>query len=80
MAKTVHICIDLRGALTNWHDSEWRNCVTDKGRTLTPKEVQAAFLDELAKGRRVIPFGECDNFDYQTGCKGHPVEEARKNQ
>lgn len=28
--------------------------------------------DELAKGRRVLPLGECDNFDYQTGCQGHP--------
>ena len=27
-------------------------------------------------GHRVLPFDDCDNFDYQTGCKGHPVEEG----
>jgi hypothetical protein len=67
--------IDVRGALRNFTESEWRNCVTDKdGRTLTPKEVYDEFLEELAKGHDYIPMGDCDNFDFKTGCLGHPVE------
>jgi len=27
-------------------------------------------------GRKVIPLGECDNFDYQEGCLGHPVKDG----
>lgn len=68
------MCVDLRGAITNWRGSDWRNCVTgDDGKFLTPAEVKQAFIDELVRGRKVIPFGKCDNFDYQTGCKGHPA-------
>lgn len=27
---------------------------------------------------RVIPYGNCDNFDYQTGCKWHPAAEKEE--
>lgn len=45
----------------------------DDGRSMTPDEAHDALLDELKKGREVIPLGECDNFDYAGGgCQGHP--------
>ena len=73
MSRTFHLCVSLRGALMNWSDREWRNCVTDDdGRTLTPMEVKSYFLECLAEGKRVIPIGEkCDNFDFEKGCLGH---------
>lgn len=75
----VHMCINVRGVLKNWKSSEWRDCVTDRttGRTLKPEEVHDGFLDELAQGHEVIPFGEpCKGFDYAGGgCPGHPVAE-----
>lgn len=47
------------------------------GKTLmTAKEVKAFLREQLALGRRVLPMGDCDNFDYQTGCRGHIVEDA----
>jgi hypothetical protein len=63
----------------NFKPREWRNCCTDSetGRTLTPDEVKAALLDELAKGHEVIPFnaGPCEGFDFAgKGCPGHPKE------
>jgi hypothetical protein len=71
-SRTIHSCINVRGALTNWRDSEWRNCVTDKdGKTLSPAEVKAGFLEELANGNEFIPFGDCDDFDPKKGCRGH---------
>lgn len=74
---THHLCIDLKGALMNWSDRQWRNCVTaDDGHTMTPQEVRAEFLSELAEGRKVIPAAPCDNFDYQKGCLGHPQQEV----
>ncbi len=76
--KTVHMCVSVRGALRNWKPHEWRNCCTDSktGRTLSPAEVHKCFLDELAKGHEVIPYGgPCEGFDYTGGgCPGHPVE------
>lgn len=75
-AKNFHLRIDLRGALMNWSDHEWRNCVTGKdGKTLTPVEVKRGFLDELANGNDYIPLGDCDNFDPKHGCMGHPVHD-----
>jgi len=76
--KTLHMCISVRGAITNFKPREWRNCVEDSetGRTLKPDEVFQGFLDELARGHEVIPFGKpCEGFDYSGGgCPGHPAE------
>jgi hypothetical protein len=76
----VHMCINVRGAIRNFRRREWKNCCTDSetGRTLTPDEVYEGFLDELAKGHAVIPFGKaCEGFDYSGGgCPGHAVDGA----
>lgn len=37
----------------------------------TAKQVRKMLQDELALGHEVIPMGDCDNFDWKTGCKGH---------
>lgn len=40
-------------------------------------DIRQAFLDELALGHEVVPFGKpCEGFDYKHGCPGHPVLEA----
>ena len=75
-ATTYHICQDLQGALDHWKDSHWSRVVRDSaGNFMTPARVKKAFQQFLAEGKRVIPFGECDNFDFQKGCLGHPVLE-----
>jgi len=35
------------------------------------EEFKNSLYDELAKGHEVIPMGECEGFDYKTGCPGH---------
>lgn len=68
-----HCCLDISGGIKNAR--MWRNCITVDGRLLrTEKEVRAFFREQQAMGRRVLPLGDCDNFDYQTGCLGHPAE------
>lgn len=42
----------------------------------TPKEVEILLKSKLALGYKVLPFSDCPGFDYQTGCPGHPYEEA----
>jgi len=80
MSKIVHICLSVRGAL-KWPKPEFRRAlkwVTKTGgepyRDID--ELREALMDELAQGHEVIPMGECDNFDFKTGCLGHPTEEA----
>lgn len=72
MSKIIHCCLDIRGGIRNAKDL--RGCITVDGKTLqTTKEVKNFLQGQLDMGRRVLPMGDCDNFDYQTGCKGHVV-------
>ena len=68
-----HFSLSVRGALTNWKAKQLKSLLRhDDGRTMTASEAKEALLDELSKGHEVIPMsGECDNFDFKTGCKGH---------
>ncbi|HYE29912.1 MAG TPA: hypothetical protein VEH27_00655 [Methylomirabilota bacterium] len=47
----------------------------DDGSWATPAEARAWLEENKALGRRVLPYEGCDNFDYQTGCKGHEEPE-----
>lgn len=72
--RIIHCCLDITGALKNAKD--FKGCITVDGKTLmTVKEIRDFLQAQLAMGRRVLPMGDCDNFDYQTGCKGHVVQE-----
>lgn len=75
MAKRmIHCCLDIQGGINNAKDL--RGCITVDGKRLnTTKEVREFLREQLAMGRVVLPMGDCDNFDYQIGCKGHMVEE-----
>lgn len=67
----THLCVDVRGALRQ-RAYENGGFVHPDGRPMSNDEAFDALCDELAKGRRVIRLGKCDNFDYQNGCQGHP--------
>lgn len=70
--KRIHMCLDIEGGIKNAKDLAGH--ITVDGRTLkTVKEVREFLGYQLAMGRRVLPMGECDNFDYQTGCRGHVI-------
>lgn len=73
--KTYHMRIDVRGAIANlrgWptEPSGYR----DHGREITRAEARDGLLDELAKGHDYLPLGECDNFDFKSGCLGHSAD------
>jgi hypothetical protein len=75
--RSFHMCLDVRGALTNWKNKDFRGMFKhDDGRKMTTAEAKAELLEELSKGHNFIPFGKCDNFDHKEhGCLGHPVVE-----
>ena len=77
-----HMCMSVRGPLTNWPAREWKRALKyitkDDGTPYrTVEELKAVFLEELARGHEVIPLGECDNFDWKTGCKGHELTKSQ---
>lgn len=75
MKRKVHMCLNIEGAIRNAKDL--KGCITtDDGKVLnTVAEIREFMRGQLAMGRKVLPIGDCDNFDYQTGCKGHIIEE-----
>lgn len=78
MSRINHLCLSVRGAL-NWSKAEmrrWAPSITVDGKQLrTADEVRNFLLDELSKGHEVLPLGECDNFDWKTGCRGHDIQD-----
>lgn len=73
--KTIHMCISVRGML-NWDRREAKRNLKwitrdDGTRFSSIEEFKNSLIDEISKGREVLPLSECDNFDYKTGCRGH---------
>ncbi len=75
MSKRVtsyHISLCVRGALMNWELRQFRGMFRrDDGTEMTPREAKSALMDELIAGHEVLPYGDCDNWDWKQGCQGH---------
>ena len=72
--KKVHMKMDINGCLMR-SDNEIDGIMTDNsGNELSAPEIRKRLKECLGKGWKYIPVGECDNFDYQTGCMGHNYE------
>lgn len=76
MKRMIHVSLDIEGGIQN--AKSLCGAINVDGRTLeTEQEVRAFLREQRAMGRRVLPMGDCDNFDYQTGCRGHLVEDPQ---
>jgi hypothetical protein len=80
MSQHFHISISISGMMKysrEEFESEYGGVFEDdNGNALTYDEVMSELKKEIEKGHRLIPCGNCDNFDYQRGCQGH--EEVMK--
>lgn len=93
MSTSTAMCMSVRGGI-RMLQAKRRNSPTymtdDKGRALSRDEAINALMDELAKGREVIPmsphcgnpcaYESCPGFDYSAGggCGGHVTGEQPK--
>lgn len=73
MSRTIHCCLDVRGALKSMNQRQLVDLFRhDSGRKATADEAKEHLMDAIAKGYEVLPFGSpCEGFSYQTGCPGH---------
>jgi hypothetical protein len=78
------MCISIRGILHNYNTDKkieklFKGCLTDdNGKVITNgRLIREYFLDELSKGKEVLPMGKCDNFDFKKGCLGHRKNKNR---
>ena len=73
-----HMCMNIEGALRNYKRRSMAGLITeDNGAEWTDKMVRDYLAECLAKGLRVIPFGDCNGFDYQKGCPGHEIDSTK---
>jgi len=74
----MHLSLDITGGIKN--AKMLAGNISVDGKTLkTVAQVREYLQGQLALGRRVLPCGDCDNFDYQKGCLGHEIEEREGN-
>lgn len=74
--KIVHLSLSVRGALKRpLRELNYFN--DENGRQLTPSEAREELLQALSEGKEVLPVGDCDQFDFKTGCPGHEVLNER---
>lgn len=66
------MCLSIEGAL-NQRKNLKGLMEDDHGNPFTDKEVRMYLKQAQSEGKRVLSMGDCDNFDYQTGCKGHGI-------
>lgn len=65
--------LDVLGAIKK--PKAFLGCITVEGKTLTSiSQIKSFFQEQLDMGREYLPYGDCDNFDYKSGCKGHVLE------
>lgn len=74
---TYHLGLDIRGALKQTNRQLNGLFDDDNGKPLSGAEARELLLDELQTGKRFLPVGKCDNFDYQQGCLGHKTPEKQ---
>jgi len=78
----IHISASIEGLLRNFSKpGSLEGILTDgkTGRHISDAEARAYLNNCLEKGWKLLPAEGCDNFDYQTGCKGHPSKETTNN-
>jgi hypothetical protein len=73
-----HMSCNIAGLIRNTGKKSMKGFMSDDGREMSNKEVRAYLQDCLNKGYKVIPLGNCEGFDYQTGCPGHLKEEDKE--
>lgn len=74
ITRQIHMCLCVRGALRWTGKNRLAGLFTHPdGRECTAAEAKEYLKLCDWKGWRVIPMGDCDNFDYETGCRGHVI-------
>lgn len=67
----MHLCLDIRGAIRG---TGWKCVSSPDGRKVKKSEAVEYLMDRLGEGKRVLPLGPCEGFDFQKGCPGHEDE------
>lgn len=74
-----HLSVNIAGLLREAGQESMEGMLTrDDGSPASDQEVREHLGDLLAKGWKLIPVGDCSNFDPQKGCQGHSDQEIKE--
>ena len=77
MTKNFHMGIDVQGA-QRMTDRQLSALFTESdGSHRSGKYVRDYLKLQHYRGVRVLPMSDCPDWNFQTGCPGHPVEEEQ---
>ncbi len=69
-----HMNLSVKGALKQVPKNNKPSFANnDDGTPMTNNQLRAYLQKADFEGKRVLPIGDCDNFDDQTGCRGHGI-------
>lgn len=69
-----HMSANIEGMLRNYKGKKMDGLLNDEdGKEMSDKQARKFLAECLEKGWRLIPCGDCEGFDNQTGCPGHPI-------
>lgn len=78
MKEIRHMSMNIEGALRNYGRKSMKGLIIDDDGTEWSNTKVRNYLQEcLNKGWRLLPCSNCDGFDYQKGCPGHPMKEEQ---
>jgi hypothetical protein len=75
-----HMSINIASAI-KWPDEDLKNIFSDSetGKSLPAAEVREILTGMLEEDKEKFPCGNCETFDYITGCPGHPQNQHNGN-
>lgn len=75
--KTIgrrHMCLSVNGCLKRLPNNNRPSfAADDNGKTFTNRQLRAELQKAASEGKKMLPLGDCDNFDFETGCRGHDI-------
>lgn len=70
----THMSLSIEGALRQVpNNNKLSFADNDDGSPMTNRQLRAFLEVARYEGKKLLPMGDCDNFDDQTGCRGHDV-------
>lgn len=70
-----HISLSISGAIRN---KSFKGFADDKGNPMPPKVAEAHLKIMQYEGKKLMKIVDCDNWDEEKGCLGHPEEKEQK--
>lgn len=75
--RRYHLSVNIEGLLEQYRKKSMRGLLTTDGKKLSDAQAREFCYQCLREGMRVLPIGDCEDFDPIEGCPGHDVKKDK---